>query len=84
MQVPSKATRLKAARIVNQGRVLYIRRHHGGYVAMVRGDSGEVYRVYVDPQHGIYRCTCPAAMFRRVCKHIIAVSQILRVYAPLH
>ncbi len=66
-----RAILMKAVRMVSQGRVLYVRPYGDGFIAMVKGDSGEVYRVTITLRK--QACTCPYFSLRRkLCKHIVA------------
>ena len=65
---------ISAIRILNQNRILYMEIVDVDVVAaMVRGDSGSVYKVVVNIRKGRYYCTCPANIRGKLCKHIIAV-----------
>ena len=80
----SQAVMLKAARIVNQGRIVYIRSDEKGFTAVVRGDSGQLYIVHINPSRKIYKCTCLASAYRKMCKHIVAVMNVLRYLGVLN
>ncbi|WP_420917884.1 SWIM zinc finger family protein [Pyrodictium abyssi] len=73
----SKRLLLEAARIINQGRLVYVRIiGPDAYVATVRG-SKDVYTVYYNPARGYLRCTCPASTYHRLCKHAIAAKMYI-------
>jgi len=65
---------ISAIRILNQDRVLYMEMVSANVIsAMVRGDSGSLYKVIVNICRGRYYCTCPAGVRGKLCKHVIAV-----------
>ncbi len=56
-----------------KGHIMAVRRYGNGFVGLVVGESGEVYRVYVSEKK--YSCTCPYYAFTgKPCKHIIALA----------
>lgn len=73
----SSTLRLRAARIINQGRVLYIRPTPHGIRAAVKGSNGDIHIVEHRPGRG-WSCTCPGFMWRGRCSHVEAVKQLLK------
>jgi len=56
---------------------VYIRRHgYNTYVVVVKGSNG-YYIVYYNKLSGYLRCTCPASMYNKPCKHTIAVKMYI-------
>ena len=73
---------VQAARLVNKGHILYLRVTSQGTVrAAVRGDSGNIYIVELDPKTLQGRCTCPGYAFRGRCKHLAAVRSYVKALA---
>lgn len=73
----SKRLLLEAARIINQGRLVYVRMlGPDAYVATVRGNT-DIYTVYYNPAKGYLRCTCPASTYHKLCKHAIAAKMYI-------
>lgn len=65
---------ISAIRILNQDRVLYMEAVSTNVIsAVVRGDSGSLYKVVINICRGRHYCTCPAGARGKLCKHVIAV-----------
>ncbi|ABM79902.1 hypothetical protein Hbut_0024 [Hyperthermus butylicus DSM 5456] len=64
---------MKSARLVNQRRIIYVRLGPDGLRALVRGDN-DIYIVFYNPEKGMLKCTCPAGMRGKLCKHALAVK----------
>jgi len=70
----ARRSTVSAIRILNQDRIIYMEMVDADVVAaMVRGDSGSLYKVVVNIRKGRYYCTCPASIRGKLCKHVIAV-----------
>ncbi|RUM48175.1 MAG: hypothetical protein DSY37_00370 [Hyperthermus sp.] len=64
----------RAARIINQNRILYMKLYDNGVVkAVVRGDSGALYIVVLDTRTLNARCSCPHFKYNGTCKHTYAL-----------
>lgn len=67
------AAEAKGALIAIRGGVLRVRPYGEGFVGLVEGDSGDVYRVFVSTKG--YSCTCPYYAFTgKPCKHVYALA----------
>ncbi len=72
---PSRRMIIEAVRIVNQGKILYMRMATPCVVrAAVRSGSGRgIHIVTVNVCNGAATCTCRGYMYRGICKHITAI-----------
>jgi uncharacterized Zn finger protein len=69
--------RARAARMLQERRVMITAVRPAAVEAYVRGDSGELREVRWDPRHG-WSCTCPAI---GLCAHGHAVASVVLIQA---